>query len=164
MEIKLEKETLITSKTDLKGCITYANYDFIKYAGYTLEQLIGKPHNMVRHEDMPKTVFKYLWDYIKEGKEIFAFVKNKSKNGDFYWVFANVTPSKNISGEIVGYYSVRRKPNEKKKKNIEELYSKLLEIEKKEGLNAACAQLQGFCNKKKKSYNELIFALQHLQE
>lgn len=62
MEIKLEKETLITSKTDLKGCITYANYDFIKYAGYTLEQLIGKPHNMVRHEDMPKTVFKYLWD------------------------------------------------------------------------------------------------------
>lgn len=164
MEIKLEKETLITSKTDLKGCITYANYDFIKYAGYTLEQLIGKPHNMVRHEDMPKTVFKYLWDYIKEGKEIFAFVKNKSKNGDFYWVFANATPSKNISGEIVGYYSVRRKPNELAIKNIEELYSKLLEIEKKEGLNAACAQLQGFCDEKQKSYNELIFALQHLQE
>lgn len=102
--------------------------------------------------------------FIKEGKEIFAFVKNKSKNGDFYWVFANVTPSKNISGEIVGYYSVRRKPNELAIKNIEELYSKLLEIEKKEGLNAACAQLQGFCDEKQKSYNELIFALQHLQE
>ena len=163
-EIFLQEDSLITSKTDLKGRIVYANDDFLKYAGYTMGEVLNKPHNIVRHEEMPKTVFKYLWDYMREGKEIFAYVKNKTKDNNYYWVFANVTPSKNISGEIVGYYSVRRKPNELAIKNIEELYSKLLEIEKKEGLNAACAQLQGFCDEKQKSYNELIFALQHLQE
>ncbi|EIE6699604.1 PAS domain S-box protein, partial [Campylobacter jejuni] len=76
-EIVLSENALITSKTDLKGNIIYANNDFLKYAGYKVDELLYKSHNIVRHEEMPKTVFKYLWDYMKEGKEIFAYVKNK---------------------------------------------------------------------------------------
>lgn len=83
----LEPNTLITSKTDLKGNIIYANDDFLKYAGYKMNEILYKPHNIVRHPDMPKTVFKCLWDYIQDGKEIFAFVKNKTKQNDYYWVF-----------------------------------------------------------------------------
>lgn len=92
-EIILEKDALITSKTDLKGNIIYANNDFLKYAGCEVSELLLQPHNIVRHEDMPRTVFKCLWDYIQNGKEIFAFVKNKAKDGRYYWIFANVTAS-----------------------------------------------------------------------
>lgn len=74
-EIFLTKDALITSKTDLKGNIIYANDDFSKYAGYEAKEFLGKPHNIVRHQDMPKTVFKCLWDTIQKGEEIFAFVK-----------------------------------------------------------------------------------------
>lgn len=105
-EIILEKDALITSKTDLKGNIIYANNDFLKYAGYEVSELLLKPHNIVRHEDMPRTVFKCLWDYIQNGKEIFAFVKNKAKDGRYYWVFANVTASFDEQGNIINYYSV----------------------------------------------------------
>lgn len=83
-EIVLSENALITSKTDLKGNIIYANNDFLKYAGYKVDELLYKSHNIVRHEDMPHTVFKYLWDYIQKGEEIFAFVKNKAKDGSFY--------------------------------------------------------------------------------
>ncbi|MFK0439568.1 PAS domain-containing protein, partial [Campylobacter jejuni] len=110
-EIVLSENALITSKTDLKGNIIYANNDFLKYAGYKVDELLYKSHNIVRHEDMPRTVFKCLWDYIQKGDEIFAFVKNKSKDGNFYWVFANVSASFDANGDIINYYSVRRAPN-----------------------------------------------------
>lgn len=115
-EIFLQEDSLITSKTDLKGKIVYANDDFLKYAGYTMGEVLNKPHNIVRHEEMPKTVFKYLWDYMKEGKEIFAYVKNKTKDNNYYWVFANVTPSIDINNNIIGYYSVGGKIKCRKRK------------------------------------------------
>ena len=162
-EIKLRDDTLITSKTNLKGDISYANHDFLKYAGYDhIKDVLNKPHNIVRHKDMPKTVFKYLWEYMKNGDEIFAFVKNLAKNGDFYWVFANVTPSKDANGNVIGYYSVRRRPNEKALAIIKELYAKLLELEQKEGVNKACEMLDEYCKSQGKTYNELIFSLQSM--
>ncbi|WP_297195115.1 PAS domain-containing protein [uncultured Campylobacter sp.] len=162
-EIKLRDDTLITSKTNLKGDISYANHDFLKYAGYDhIKDVLNKPHNIVRHKDMPKTVFKYLWEYMKNGDEIFAFVKNLAKNGDFYWVFANVTPSKDANGNVIGYYSVRRRPNEKALAIIKELYAKLLELEQKEGVNKACEMLDEYCKGQGKTYNELIFSLQSM--
>ncbi|HAA1740436.1 TPA_asm: histidine kinase [Campylobacter jejuni] len=159
-EIVLSENALITSKTDLKGNIIYANNDFLKYAGYKVGELLYKPHNIVRHEDMPRTVFKCLWDYIQKGEEIFAFVKNKAKDGSFYWVFANVTPSIDINNNIIGYYSVRRMPNKSAISTIESLYSDLLRVEQQQGLNKGVEMLKNFCKDADKTYNELIFSLQ----
>ncbi|EAI4426796.1 PAS domain-containing protein [Campylobacter jejuni] len=159
-EIFLQEDSLITSKTDLKGNIIYANNDFLKYAGYKVDELLYKSHNIVRHEDMPRTVFKCLWDYIQKGDEIFAFVKNKAKDGNFYWVFANVTPSIDVNNNIIGYYSVRRMPNKSAISTIESLYSDLLRAEQQQGLNKGVEMLKNFCKDADKTYNELIFSLQ----
>ncbi|EAI8723401.1 PAS domain-containing protein [Campylobacter coli] len=159
-EIFLAKDALITSKTDLKGNIIYANNDFLKYAGYKVDELLYKSHNIVRHEDMPRTVFKCLWDYIQKGDEIFAFVKNKAKDGNFYWVFANVSASFDANGNIINYYSVRRMPNKSAISTIESLYSDLLRVEQQQGLNKGVEMLKNFCKDADKTYNELIFSLQ----
>jgi len=112
-EHTFSKDVILVSKTDLKGNITYANQEFIKIVGYTEEELIGKPHNIIRHDDMPRIVFQLLWDTIKTGKEINAYVINKSKDGGYYWVFANVVASVNIHGETLGYHSTRHTPEQK---------------------------------------------------
>ncbi|QDQ36311.1 PAS domain S-box protein [Campylobacter jejuni] len=159
-EIVLSENALITSKTDLKGNIIYANNDFLKYAGYKVDELLYKSHNIVRHEDMPRTVFKCLWDYIQKGEEIFAFVKNKAKDGSFYRVFANVSASFDTNGNIINYYSVRRMPNKSAISTIESLYSDLLRAEQQQGLNKGVEMLKNFCKDADKTYNELIFSLQ----
>lgn len=159
-EIILNSDALITSKTDLKGNIIYANNDFLKYAGYRVDELLKKPHSIVRHEDMPRTVFKCLWDYIQRGEEIFAFVKNRAKDGRFYWVFANVTASFDAQGNIINYYSVRRAPNRKVLPLIQEVYQVLLDKEKQGGINAGLKALNEIVNSYKTNYNQLIFNLQ----
>ncbi|AJC87897.1 PAS domain-containing protein [Campylobacter insulaenigrae] len=159
-EIILESNTLITSKTDLKGNIIYANSYFLKYAGYQMGEILYKPHNIVRHPDMPRTVFKYLWNYIQEGKEIFAFVKNKTKFNDYYWVFANVTASFDQKGNIINYYSVRRKPKKEAVDTIKEVYKTLLKAEQNGGIKAGIEELVKIVNSYKMSYNQLILELQ----
>jgi len=129
-EKKLSPNDFIISKTDRRGIITYCNRIFIDLAGFSEEELLGKPHSIVRHPQMPKLIFKLLWDRIREKKEIFAYVVNLSKDGSHYWVYANVTASTDHNGNILGYYSVRRKPNENALKQIEPLYRELLEKEK----------------------------------
>ena len=129
-ELLLQDNSLITTKTDLKGIITYANHDFIQFSGYDEEELIGANHNIVRHPAMPRIIFKVLWDTIKSGKEINAFVINKNKQNYDYWVYANVTPSFDNNGNIIGYYSVRRKPNRKAIPFISDVYALLLKAEK----------------------------------
>ena len=101
---------LIVSKTDLKGRLTYANGLFCQIAGYRESELIGQPHSMIRHPDMPRSVFRLLWDTIEDRREIFAFVKNMASSGDHYWVFAHVTPSFDAAGAMIGYHSNRRAP------------------------------------------------------
>lgn len=156
----LEPDTLITSKTDLKGDIIYANDDFLKYAGYKMNEILYKPHNIVRHPDMPKTVFKCLWDYIQDGKEIFAFVKNKTKFNDYYWVFANITASCDSNENILNYYSVRRKPKAEAVKTIEEIYKVLIRKEKEGGIKAGLEELNAVVKSYGMSYNELIMQIQ----
>ncbi|PAF44499.1 PAS domain-containing protein [Helicobacter sp. 11S02596-1] len=159
-ELILKPDTLITSKTDLKGKITYCNRDFLDYARYQESELIGKPHNIIRHPDMPKTVFKLLWDYIQNKKEIFAFVKNRNKEGNFYWVFANVTPSFDAEHNIIGYYSVRRKPNRAAVEAISGIYAQMLAVEKTSGIPGGIKMLEELCEKTKKSYNQIVFDMQ----
>lgn len=159
-ELLLTPRTLITSKTDLKGKITYCNKDFLHYALYKEEELLNKPHNIIRHPDMPRAVFKLLWDYIQNQKEIFAFVKNKNKYGDFYWVFANITPSYDANNKVVGYYSVRRKPNVKAIKDISDIYSQMLQVEKKDGIEGGIKIVQDLCRSLGKTYNQIILEMQ----
>ena len=128
-EKKMKEGDFIVSKTDTKGIITYGNEIFIEMSEYSEEELLGAPHSIIRHPDMPRVVFKLLWDTITQGKEIFAYVKNLAKSGSYYWVYTNVTPSYDTHGKIIGYYSVRRKPNEAVIPTIEGLYQQMLEKE-----------------------------------
>lgn len=144
-ELTYGKDELIVSKTDTKGNITYGNDLFLKLAGYKESELLGAPHNIIRHKEMPKIVFKLLWETVQQGKEIFAYVINKAKNGDFYWVFANITPSYDYSGNVIGYYSVRRKPSKEALDIIKPIYQKLLHAENNGGISES-----------EKIFNELI--------
>lgn len=128
---EMRDEDFIVSKTDLKGKITYANRIFMEFAQMTEHELLDQQHNVIRHPDMPRAVFKLLWDTIQNGKEIFAYVKNMAKDGSAYWVFANVTPVRNEKEEIVGDYSVRRKPSKKALEVVIPLYRTMLEEEKR---------------------------------
>jgi len=160
MEIKMQEGDFIVSKTDTKGRITYGNEIFIKISGYKECELLGAPHNILRHKDMPAIVFKLLWERIENKKTINAFVKNRCKNGDYYWVFTNVTPSIDTKGKIIGYYSVRRKPSSKALAVIEPLYKELLQHEQKNGMNGSLKFLNDALDAKGVSYDEFIINLQ----
>ena len=123
-EVKLSIDTMIVSETDAKGNIIFANSDFCDIAGYTIEELIGKPHNIVRHKDMPKAAFEDLWKTVQNGKVWNGIVKNKTKNGGYYWVNATAYPSKNEKGEL-RYISVRIKPTDKEIEDAINLYKTL---------------------------------------
>jgi PAS domain S-box-containing protein len=156
----------IVSKTDLKGHVTYANKIFKEFSGFSEEEFLGKQHNLIRHPDMPRCVFKLLWEHIQNGQEIFAFVKNICKDGGYYWVWANVTPSLDARGNVLGYYSVRRKPNPKAIPHVAALYRQLLQIEQSAGsrdaIEASRAHLQQLLNQQGVSYERFILDLQSL--
>lgn len=158
-EITFGDNEFIVSKTDLNGKITYGNSLFIQMSGYNEEELLGQPHNILRHEDMPAVVFKLLWNWIKEGKEIFAYVKNKTKNGDYYWVFAHVTPSYDTNRKITNYHSVRRKPSQKALNVIKPLYASLLQKEKTGGINASESELNQILKDKGLTYDKFILSI-----
>lgn len=128
------EEEIIVSKTDIHGKITYANDVFLGVAGYTEAEILGQPHSIIRHPDMPRAVFKLLWDTISAGKEVFAYVLNLAKSGDHYWVYAHVTPSFDAQGKIVGYHSNRRTPDRGALAKIEPIYRLLLSEERKHTL------------------------------
>ncbi len=156
----LKEDDFIVSKTDLKGRITYCNQIFMELAKYSEAELLGAPHSIIRHPDMPRVVFKLLWDRIQNKEEIFAYVKNLSKDGGYYWVFANVTASLDVNGNIIGYYSVRRKPSEEGIKVMSEVYAKMVELESRGGMEASGRYLQEILESKGMSYDELIANLQ----
>ena len=157
---------LIVSKTDLRGRITYANQLFCTVAGYRESELIGQPHSIVRHPDMPRSVFRLLWETIEDGREIFAYVKNMASNGDHYWVCAHVTPSFGADGKLAGYHSNRRSPAVDIVKNtISPVYAEVLAIEQrhangKEAVAAGYKALVDFVASQKVSYDELMFSIQ----
>lgn len=127
---------------------------------YNEAELLNQPHNLIRHPDMPKAVFKLLWDRVQNKEEIFAYVINQTKNNNHYWVFANVTPSLDVQGNIIGYYSVRRKPSQKALEIIQPLYKKMLEAEKTGGMNASTEVLKNILGEKGVSYDEFIISIQ----
>ena len=167
-EIRFADEEIIVSKTDLKGQITYANRVFMRVSGYSEDELFGKPHNLIRHPDMPACVFQLLWDTIRERREIFAYVLNLAKDGGHYWVFAHVTPSYDPAGNHIGYHSNRRVPYSDALPAVKSLYVLLCEEErrqtnpkraKKEAIQAGTNMLMEILGKQGKSYGELVFGL-----
>jgi aerotaxis receptor len=123
-EVTFGPDELLVSTTDLNSYITYANEEFSRISGFSVEELIGKPHNLVRHPDMPKAAFEDMWTQLKQGNSWHGMVKNRCKNGDYYWVNAFVTPLYE-GDKIVGYQSVRRCPQREHVKAAEELYAQL---------------------------------------
>ena len=121
----------IISKTDLTGKITYVNSAFCKLAGYDKKELIGKPHNIIRHPDMPKAAFKELWETIEKNETWRGFVKNLRKDGGYYWVEATIQPVFDENGDKVGYISARKPVSKEDKEKYEKIYKEMKEKETK---------------------------------
>jgi len=160
-----DDDELIVSKTDLKGKMTYVNDVFLRLSDYDERECIGAPHSKIRNPNMPRCIFKLLWGLIQDGKEIFAYVVNRSGNGDHYWVLAHVTPSYDASGSTIGYHSNRRTPNrEILEGTIMPLYKQLLAEEKrhansKDGLEASMKIVTDLLEKNGVGYSEFIAGL-----
>ncbi|WP_420337336.1 PAS domain-containing protein [Roseibium sp.] len=164
-ERTFHRDDVIVSKTDLKGRITYANRVFLDVAGYTEKEVLGQPHSLIRHPEMPRCVFKLLWSTLEAGQEIFAYVVNRCKNGDHYWVYAHVTPSFDTSGKIISYHSNRRVPDMAiVNEHIIPLYKMLLEEEKrhasrKDGMLASEQMVLGLLEQHGIAYDEFVATL-----
>jgi PAS domain S-box-containing protein len=155
---------LIVTKTDLKGRITYANDVFLRVSRFALKDVLGRPHSLIRHPDMPRAIFLLLWRTIEAGDEIFAYVLNLASNGDHYWVLAHVTPSFDGQGNVVGYHSNRRKPKSEQVARIVPLYRALLDEERrpasrKDGLERSTDRLTTMLRERGTSYDALVFSL-----
>ena len=163
VERQMREDDFIVSKTDLKGRITYGNRIFIEFSGYSEAELLGTQHNIIRHPDMPRAVFKLLWDTIQAKKECNAYVKNMAKDGSFYWVFANVTPNFDNNGNVTGFFSVRRKPKASGVETVTGLYRAMLQEEQRAGARDAIAAstriLTDLLAAKGLSYDELVLAI-----
>ncbi|NPA52476.1 MAG: PAS domain-containing protein [Aquificae bacterium] len=147
IESPFEKDEMFFSTTNPKGKILSGNQIFIRTSKYKEEEIINQPHNIVRHPDMPKIIFKLLWDYIQAGKPIVAYVKNMAKDGSYYWVLATVLPIFDEEGNILKYLSIRIKPETEYFKIAKKLYKKLKEIEEIDGIEASYEYLIKELNK-----------------
>lgn len=146
-EVELPEDRLIVSKTDVKGRLLYANRPFMEISGFVEAELLGMPHNIIRHPDMPRSIFQLLWKTLQKGDEFNGYVKNICKNGSFYWVLANVSPDYDDQNKLRGYYSVRRKPSAYGISIISKIYEKMCKTESaaaspKVGMESASAILQ----------------------
>lgn len=148
-EIQLDPKRYIVSETDAKGKITFCNDYFMEVSGYSEDELMGKPHNIIRHPDMPKVVFKLLWETISQGKNINAVVKNLAKDGRYYWIFTEFESRRDTdTGEIIGYHASRKTISKFVIDTIAQLYAKLLEIEAEDGVEASEKYLVEFLKSK----------------
>ena len=164
VERTFSDDEFIITMTDAKGIITYCNNTCLSIAGYTEDEIIGKPHNILRHPDMPRCIFKFLWDTIQTGDELLAYVINKCKNGDHYWVFAHVTATYDDSGQIIGYLSSRRSPTKEALEAIKPVYAQLKAEEEKhsntkDGMQAGLDMFLGTLKDKDISYGEFVMSL-----
>jgi PAS domain S-box-containing protein len=163
-ERRLDPDALIVSKTDLSGRITYANPTLVRISDFTERELLGAPHSILRHPEMPRCIFDLLWSRIGQGHEIFAYINNLAKNGDHYWVLAHVTADVDAAGSPVGYHSSRRRPREKALAEIRPLYQTLLAEERaapdrKVGLDRSRALLARTLADKDVTYDSFVLAL-----
>lgn len=163
-EKRLAENDFIVSKTDPSGRITYANRIFMEIAGYPEQDLLGVQHNIIRHPEMPRGVFRFMWNTLKAGDEFFGFAKNLCSDGSYYWVFANITPDYDKDGKLQGYYSVRRNPPRAALDILTPIYREMLVIEQKSSTKEAPDKSLEYLfdvvrQSGAKSYNHLIMDL-----
>jgi PAS domain S-box-containing protein len=157
-------DELIVSKTDLRGVITYANDVFLRISRYEPDEVIGRPHNLIRHPEMPRSVFALLWQTLSEGRELFAYINNLASDGAHYWVLAHVTPSYSADGAVTGYHSNRRRPSPGAIRTITPLYQRLVEEERrhpdtKAAVAASSRMLDEFVAAEAGSYEEFVWSV-----
>ena len=157
-EIELNPYKTIMSKTNQKGIIEYANDYFMEISGYKEWELMGQAHNILRHPDMPKVVFKILWDYLNMAKPIIAIVKNLAKDGRYYWVIADFKTRIDSEGNIT-HYARRKAVPENAKQKINTIYNNILEIENNAGLEASEAYFNGMLEDAGLTYEQFILNL-----
>jgi len=164
VERRFAADELIVSKTDLRGVITYANDVFLRVSGYDLDEVVGQPHNLIRHPDMPKAVFKLLWDTLAAGQEVFAYIDNLAADGANYWVLAHVTPSHGPDGTVVGYHSNRRSPSPRAVAAVRPLYAQLVAEERRHpngraAVEASSRLLAELVASRAASYEEFVWSV-----
>ena len=162
-EVRLSDDDLIVSKTDTKGHITYANRTFMQIAGYSELELLGQPHNIVRHPDMPRGVFKLMWATLQSGQEFLGYVKNLCKDGSYYWVLANVTPDLDAAGKVQGYHSARRRPSAQGVATMTPIYQQMLDLERQakgqDSMTRSLAYLESLLQSHGGDYSHFILDL-----
>lgn len=169
VERRLGTEDIIVSKTDPKGMLTYVNDAFLDISGYDEAELIGRPHNVIRHPEMPRCVFRLLWDTLADRRELFAYVMNLSSDGSHYWVLAHVTPSYDVGGSVIGYHSNRRAPSRAALAQIVPLYQRLRAVEDTEAggrqaTEAGTAALRDLLAERGQSYDDFVWSLIDLED
>lgn len=164
VERTFRDDEIIVSKTDTRGRLTYVNDVFLRVSAYPESELIGRPHNVIRHPDMPRCVFKLLWDTLAGGRELFAYVVNMAGDGAHYWVLAHITPTFGPDGSIVGYHSNRRTASREALDSIEPLYGELLQEERRhshppDAVAASYALLQRKLDELGLTYDQFVWSL-----
>jgi PAS domain S-box-containing protein len=164
VERTFDADEIIVTKTDPRGVLTYANDVFLRVSALTEEEAIGQPHSLIRHPEMPRAVFKLLWDTLKNRQELFAYVVNLAADGAHYWVLAHVTPSVDPRGQLVGYHSSRRKPEPAAVQAATELYARLRAEERRHSsspaaLEASWSMLEKVLHDHGQTYDEFVWDL-----
>lgn len=164
VERSFGQDEVIVTKTDLKGRITYANDVFCRVSAIEEGELLGRPHSIIRHPEMPKAVFQLLWDTLKDRRELFAYVVNLAGDGAHYWVLAHVTPSIGPHGEVLGYHSNRRLPDPRAIREIEPIYRSLIAEERRHGraadaARAGCDLLHQMLAERSTDYDRFVWSL-----
>jgi PAS domain S-box-containing protein len=157
-------DELIVTKTDLAGRLTYANDVFLRVSAFEESDVLGKPHNIIRHPSMPRAVFSLLWETLTQGHEMFAYVVNLAGDGAHYWVFAHVTPSFDDRDQIIGFHSSRRVPDRAALEPVQRLYARLSAAEHAhhsaaDATAAGRAALQAELTAHAQTYDEHVWSL-----
>jgi PAS domain S-box-containing protein len=155
-EIKLDPSKISMSKTDPKGIIEYANKDFMDACGFEEYELMGQAHNIVRHPDMPRMIFKFMWQRLHQGKGLYAVVKNKTKKGDYYWVITQLTTKLDATGKIISHYAKRKAAPQEVIYRFDKLYKKLKSIEDNQSIEVAEKYFTGLLEENNMSYDEFV--------
>jgi PAS domain S-box-containing protein len=155
-EIKFSKKKFIISKTDLKGKIIFTNKNFSEISGYTEAELVGEPHNILRHPDMPRAVFFLVWKTLLAGNSISGVVKNLAKDGRYYWVIVDFEAKKDSNENIIALTAFRRAAPQDVVDTVEELYATMVSIEKKHSMEKSLAYLDAFLEEHHVTYPEFI--------
>ena len=155
-EIRCATQQVLISRTDLEGNLIYYNPTFLEINGYKGVSLIHKPHNILRHPDMPKTIFRIIWSIIEQGLPIQALIKNKTNDGKYYWALINWKVQKDKRNKIISYVAYARQAPNAAIKKIEPLYNEMLKIEKEHDIDSALAYLHGYLDEEELTYSQYM--------